>query len=196
MVNLSDLPFSDRDHATVREAIESPFGLIIATGPTGAGKTTTLYGMLQELNQPELKVATVEDPVEYTFPGMLQIQVNASSGVTYPRAMRGMLTPFGRLALPDERAGKLRMNKATNRSYRRTFFGGGPIAGLEAYAGYFVPFYLESGARAQWAVDDPIVDILNAWQDFENGQAGIEALCKTTVGQPAPMSRMFALGTF
>ena len=74
-----------------RELIHSPTGMILVTGPTGSGKTTTLYAALSELNRPESKLMTVEDPVEYRLPGISQVQVNPKIELTFARVLRSML---------------------------------------------------------------------------------------------------------
>lgn len=74
-----------------RELIHSPNGMMLVTGPTGSGKTTTLYGALSELNRPESKILTVEDPVEYRLPGINQVQVNPKIELTFARVLRSML---------------------------------------------------------------------------------------------------------
>jgi len=74
-----------------RRLIHSPNGMVLVTGPTGSGKTTTLYAALKELNRPEFKVLTVEDPVEYRLPGINQIQVNSRIELTFARVLRSML---------------------------------------------------------------------------------------------------------
>jgi MSHA biogenesis protein MshE len=74
-----------------RHMLASPNGLVLVTGPTGSGKTTTLYAALQELNRPEFKILTVEDPVEYRLAGINQVQVNAKIDLTFARVLRSML---------------------------------------------------------------------------------------------------------
>jgi MSHA biogenesis protein MshE len=74
-----------------RELIRAPNGMVLVTGPTGSGKTTTLYGALSELNRPESKILTVEDPVEYRLPGINQVQVNPRIELTFARVLRSML---------------------------------------------------------------------------------------------------------
>jgi type IV pilus assembly protein PilB len=81
----------DDDLAIVRQLIHKPNGIIINTGPTGSGKTTTLYAALQELNDPSLKILTVEDPVEYDIDGLCQVQVRPEVGLTFARALRSFL---------------------------------------------------------------------------------------------------------
>jgi general secretion pathway protein E len=76
---------------TLRAAIARPFGIVLVTGPTGSGKTTTLYAALKELNQPERKILTVEDPVEYMLPGVNQVPVKPQIGLTFAHALRSFL---------------------------------------------------------------------------------------------------------
>ena len=74
-----------------RAAIKRPHGLILVTGPTGSGKTTTLYGALSELNRPDLKIITVEDPIEYRLPRINQVQVNTKIGLDFAAILRTTL---------------------------------------------------------------------------------------------------------
>lgn len=74
-----------------RSLVEAPFGMVICAGPTGSGKTTTLYGALHEVNTPERNIVTIEDPVEYTFPDLTQIQVNEAAGMTFATGLRSVL---------------------------------------------------------------------------------------------------------
>jgi type IV pilus assembly protein PilB len=90
-VSLSDLGMSDQARASFVHAVEQPFGCIIAAGPTGAGKTTTLYAALDRLNSPERVITTIEDPVEYELAGVSQIQVNNKRGLTFARGLRTIL---------------------------------------------------------------------------------------------------------
>ena len=89
--NLDQLPYSPRDRATLRRYLQAPSGIVFCTGPTGSGKTTTLYACLQEVIKPGVKVMSVEDPVEYMLPGMTQMQVNQNVGLTFARALRSFL---------------------------------------------------------------------------------------------------------
>ncbi len=79
----------EADH--FRQLIKKPHGIIIVTGPTGSGKTTTLYSALRELNSPEVKILTSEDPVEYDIDGMVQCQIRAEIGLTFARCLRSFL---------------------------------------------------------------------------------------------------------
>ncbi len=75
----------------LRHALSRPSGLVLVTGPTGSGKTTTLYSALNDLNSPDAKVITVEDPVEYRLPGLNQVQINDKIGLTFARVLRTVL---------------------------------------------------------------------------------------------------------
>lgn len=76
---------------TTRKLIHQPHGIVLVTGPTGCGKTTTLYSALNELNTTDVKIITTEDPVEYDLPGIMQVHVNEEIGVTYARCLRSIL---------------------------------------------------------------------------------------------------------
>lgn len=88
---LEGIGFSERDIKVVRRAIKKPYGMILATGPTGSGKTTTLYTILKELNTPGVSIITIEDPIEYSLEGIDQIQVNNQTGLTFANGLRSIL---------------------------------------------------------------------------------------------------------
>ncbi|HUO75476.1 MAG TPA: ATPase, T2SS/T4P/T4SS family [Candidatus Paceibacterota bacterium] len=89
--SLDDLAFSDSDRKKIRKAVQTPYGMILATGPTGSGKTTTLYTILKELNTREVQIITLEDPIEYSLEGVDQIQVNQRTGLTFAVGLRSIL---------------------------------------------------------------------------------------------------------
>ena len=91
MLGLPDLGFLSDDQAKFEQCINLPDGIILVTGPTGSGKTTTLYGCLNYMNKPDRKLITVEDPVEYQMNGINQVPVNVSIGMTFPVALRSIL---------------------------------------------------------------------------------------------------------
>ncbi|MEK7389673.1 MAG: ATPase, T2SS/T4P/T4SS family [Elusimicrobiota bacterium] len=91
LVNLDGVGFSEHDLALARKVLRTPNGLILLTGPTGSGKTTTLYSMLDSLNSGKRNIVTVEDPVEYQLPGITQVQVNPAIGYTFERILRSFL---------------------------------------------------------------------------------------------------------
>jgi type IV pilus assembly protein PilB len=90
-VRMEDLGFRSDSLATVKRMLERPHGLFLVTGPTGSGKTTTLYSALDLIRSPELNILTVEDPVEYQLELVNQIQVQANIGMTFARALRSIL---------------------------------------------------------------------------------------------------------
>jgi type IV pilus assembly protein PilB len=85
------LGFSDLDLRKLRKYITEPYGMVVVTGPTGSGKTTTLYAALSEIASPEDKIITIEDPVEYQIPGITQVPVNEKKGLTFARGLRSIL---------------------------------------------------------------------------------------------------------
>lgn len=88
---LSDMGFSERDYKVLENSIKRPNGIIYITGPTGSGKTSTLYSILNELNKPEVNIITVEDPVEYQLKGLGQVPVREKVGLTFAAALRSIL---------------------------------------------------------------------------------------------------------
>jgi type IV pilus assembly protein PilB len=88
---LEELGLSDDMRTQLEEVIRRPTGALLVTGPTGSGKSTTLYAALSEINQPEINVITVEDPVEYRLGGVNQVQINARAGLTFATALRSIL---------------------------------------------------------------------------------------------------------
>jgi general secretion pathway protein E len=91
LLDLPDLGFSGRDYALMDALIHRPDGIILVTGPTGSGKTTTLYACLNRINQPNINILTAEDPVEYELPQIHQVHVNAKIGLTFASALRAFL---------------------------------------------------------------------------------------------------------
>ena len=89
--DLRTLGMSDRDLAAFNSLIQIPHGMILVVGPTGSGKTTTLYSVISQLNDHKKKIITVEDPVEYKTPGLCQMQVNAKIGVTFASGLRSIV---------------------------------------------------------------------------------------------------------
>ncbi|MCS7277991.1 MAG: GspE/PulE family protein [Aquificaceae bacterium] len=90
-VRLEDLGFEPDDLEKFRRAIWTPWGMVLVTGPTGSGKTTTLYAALMERNSPDVNIMTAEDPVEVSIPGLNQVQINEKIGVTFANVLRAFL---------------------------------------------------------------------------------------------------------
>ncbi len=91
LLNLDNLGLSERERAPIDEVISRPHGMVLMVGPTGSGKTTTLYSILQKLNTPERKIVTLEDPVEYALDGMSQIPVYTREGDSFANKLRAVL---------------------------------------------------------------------------------------------------------
>jgi len=90
-LDLADLGFSDSNYTRYSESFTKPYGMILVTGPTGSGKSTTLYATLNIVSRPEVNVITVEDPVEYRLAGINQVQTNVKAGLTFASALRSIL---------------------------------------------------------------------------------------------------------
>jgi type II secretory ATPase GspE/PulE/Tfp pilus assembly ATPase PilB-like protein len=89
--SLVDLGMNERDLAKVQKAISKSFGMVLSTGPTGSGKTTSIYSLIKILNTREKNITTIEDPVEYRIKGINQIQVNAKTNLTFASGLRSIL---------------------------------------------------------------------------------------------------------
>lgn len=90
-MQLSDLGFSPENLVRWRDSYSRPYGMVIVSGPTGSGKSTTLYATLNSMVRPEVNIVTVEDPVEYRIPGINQVQTNSKAGLTFAAALRSIL---------------------------------------------------------------------------------------------------------
>ena len=91
LLELSDLGFVEANYARYERSFRKPYGMILVTGPTGSGKSTTLYATLNAINTPDRNIVTVEDPVEYRLPGINQVQINSKAGLTFAGALRSIL---------------------------------------------------------------------------------------------------------
>src|SRR5579863_8604054 len=101
-VNIKDLGFMEDDYKRFQNIIKRPNGIFLVTGPTGSGKTTTLYSALNELNRPDRKIITAEDPVEYNLPGINQCEVRHNIGLDFQRIIRAMLRQAPNIILVGE----------------------------------------------------------------------------------------------
>lgn len=90
-LSLESLGFSEHNYERYLKMLKTPYGIILVTGPTGSGKSTTLYASLNMINSPDINIITVEDPVEYQLPGIHQVQVNPKAGLTFASALRSIL---------------------------------------------------------------------------------------------------------
>jgi len=89
--DIKKLGFTESEQTVIRESAKKPHGMILVTGPTGSGKTTTLYSILKYLDSPQVNITTVEDPVEYQMAGINQVNVRESIGLTFPASLRSIL---------------------------------------------------------------------------------------------------------
>ncbi len=101
-IGLEKMGFEEEDFKTFQKIIKRPNGIFLVTGPTGSGKTTTLYGALNILNRPDRKIITAEDPVEYNFPGINQCQIKEGIGFTFKSVLRSMLRQAPNIILVGE----------------------------------------------------------------------------------------------
>ncbi|MFN0198597.1 MAG: GspE/PulE family protein [Planctomycetaceae bacterium] len=101
-VGIRNLGFSEENYRTFQNIIRRPNGIFLVTGPTGSGKTTTLYSALGELNRPDRKIITAEDPVEYYLPGINQVEVRHNIGLNFSRIIRAMLRQAPNVILVGE----------------------------------------------------------------------------------------------
>jgi type II secretory ATPase GspE/PulE/Tfp pilus assembly ATPase PilB-like protein len=101
-LTLHDLGFSEEYRRIIEIAAHKPFGMILTTGPTGAGKSTTLYALLKMRNHPDVNISTIEDPVEYKIPGINHIQVNAETELTFAKGLRALVRQDPNIILVGE----------------------------------------------------------------------------------------------
>ncbi len=118
-VGLRDLGFGEEDWKRFSSLIKRPNGILLVTGPTGSGKTTTLYAALNELNRPDTKIITAEDPVEYYLPGVNQCEVKAKIGMTFARIIRAMLRQNPNILL----VGEIRDEETANTAIQASLTG-------------------------------------------------------------------------
>ncbi|KKQ01390.1 MAG: General secretory pathway protein E [Candidatus Roizmanbacteria bacterium GW2011_GWA2_36_23] len=100
--SVMDLGLRGPQYKDLEEAITKPYGIILVTGPTGSGKTTTLYAVLSRLNKPSVNIVTLEDPVEYQMPGINQVQINPQAGLTFATGLRSFLRQDPNIILVGE----------------------------------------------------------------------------------------------
>ncbi|GIW86628.1 MAG: type IV fimbrial assembly protein PilB [Isosphaeraceae bacterium] len=118
-VGLRDLGFGEEDWKRFSSLIKRPNGILLVTGPTGSGKTTTLYAALNELNRPDVKIITAEDPVEYYLPGINQCEVRPKIGMTFARIIRAMLRQNPNILL----VGEIRDEETANTAIQASLTG-------------------------------------------------------------------------
>lgn len=113
---LADLGMNESDATKVREAFQKPYGMVLSTGPTGSGKTTTMYAILKILNKRDVNIMTIEDPVEYEVKGINQIQVNPKTNLTFASGLKSIVRQDPNIILVgeirDEETGSIAINAA------------------------------------------------------------------------------------
>jgi type IV pilus assembly protein PilB len=118
-IGIRNLGFSEENYRTFQNIIRRPNGIFLVTGPTGSGKTTTLYSALGELNRPDRKIITAEDPVEYYLPGINQVEVKHSIGLDFARIIRAMLRQAPNVIL----VGEIRDNETADMAIQASLTG-------------------------------------------------------------------------
>ena len=118
-LQLEDLGFTKEELDTFREGVKRPNGILLISGPTGSGKTTTLYATLKELNQPQTNILTIEDPIEYTLEGINQVQLKENIGLDYSSALRTFLRQDPDIIM----VGEIRDVKTANMAIRAALTG-------------------------------------------------------------------------
>ncbi len=118
-IKLENLGFSESDLKNYKEGLRKPFGIILISGPTGSGKTTTLYATLKVLNQTTKNILTVEDPIEYTVPGINQVQVRDNIGLSFAKALRTFLRQDPDIIM----LGEIRDSETANMAIRAALTG-------------------------------------------------------------------------
>ncbi|MFA6523771.1 MAG: GspE/PulE family protein [Candidatus Peribacteraceae bacterium] len=101
-LTLNDLGFGEEHRTILEKAAHKPYGMILSTGPTGAGKSTTLYALMKLRNHPDVNISTIEDPVEYKVPGINHIQVNAETGLSFAKGLRALVRQDPNIILVGE----------------------------------------------------------------------------------------------
>jgi len=144
-LTLKDLGLSDGAAAILAEEAKKPHGLILVTGPTGHGKTTTLYAVLHLLNSPRVNITTIEDPIEYEFPRVNQTQVNAKAGITFANGLRALLRQNPDIIM----VGEIRDNETVDISIHAALTGHLVLSSLHTNdAPSALPRLLDMGAPA------------------------------------------------
>ena len=143
-VNLAELGYIERDREILEEEIKKTHGMILTTGPTGSGKTTTLYSILYKLNQPGVNIVTIEDPVEYAVTRINQTQVNVQAGLTFGTGLRSFLRQDPNVVL----VGEIRDNETTDLAIHAALTGHLVLTTLHTNdAATAIPRLLDLGAQ-------------------------------------------------
>ncbi len=181
-LGLPQLGFLSDDQEIMEGLLKLPDGIMLVTGPTGSGKTTTLYGCLHYINKPDKKIITVEDPVEYQMAGINQVQVNADIGMTFPAALRSMLRQAPNIIMIGEIRDLETANIAINASltghlvFSTLHTNDAPSAVARLVDIGVQPFLVSSAVRAIMAQRLVRKLCQNCKQPYEMTEAEMEAL--------------------
>jgi len=181
-LGLPQLGFLSDDQEIFERMLMLPDGILLVTGPTGSGKTTTLYGCLHYINKPDKKLITVEDPVEYQMAGINQVQVNADIGMTFPAALRSMLRQAPNIIMIGEIRDLETANIAINASltghlvFSTLHTNDAPSAVARLVDIGVQPFLVSSAVRAIMAQRLVRKLCQNCKQPYEMTEAEIESL--------------------
>ena len=141
---LTDLGLRGPQYKDLEEAISKPYGIILVTGPTGSGKTTTLYSVLSRLNKPSVNIVTLEDPVEYQIIGINQVQINPQAGLTFANGLRSFLRQDPNIIL----VGEIRDKETTQLAIQAALTGHLVFSTLHTnYAATSIPRLIDLGGE-------------------------------------------------
>lgn len=175
---LIDLGLRGSPYRDLEEAISKPYGIILVTGPTGSGKTTTLYSLLSRLNKPSVNIVTLEDPVEYQLPGVNQVQINPQAGLTFAAGLRSFLRQDPNIIL----VGEIRDKETTQLAIQAALTGHLVFSTLHTNdAATAIPRLIDLGAEPFL-----IVSVLNA----SVAQRIVRKICRTCASKYTPPIEM------
>jgi len=144
-LSLSDLGVFETDIHVIEEAIKKTYGMVLACGPTGSGKTTTLYSLLNMLNKPEVNIITVEDPIEYDMRYVNQVQVNNAAGITFASGLRSILRQDPNIVM----VGEIRDGETANIAVQAALTGHLVLSSLHTNdAPTVIPRFIDMGVPA------------------------------------------------
>lgn len=173
-----ELGFSDEENKLIDKTLEHPHGIVLLTGPTGCGKSTTLYSFLKDLNKPQVNIITVEDPVEYTLDGVNQTQVNSKANMTFAVALRSILRQDPDIIM----IGEIRDNETAQIAIRAAITGHLVLSTLHTNDAPGAIVRLEDMGISNYLVADALVCVIS--------QRLVKKLCpmckrktKTTMGE-------------
>ncbi len=142
--SMSELGLLPHDLKKLKSAVQKPYGMVLSVGPTGSGKTTTLYSVLQTLNEPEVNIMTIEDPVEYEIEGVQQTQVNHAKNITFPTGLRTIVRQDPDIVM----VGEIRDNETVDMALNSAMTGHLVLSTMHANdAATTFPRFLEMGAE-------------------------------------------------